>query len=237
MDKELLRVMIILLGVLVMIGMLLWHFFKSLRNRPDSEDYDEAGYEGGVAGSDVDEEEEEYDDEFFAAHAAAVDGDARLDEQALKPSHKPAVVQLVKSAAPARQTVHLELPKLIEFSLVASADQGFNGQELSDAFARVGLTYGSVKVFERVDKNRLVDYAVASMKDPGTFPDDDLESFYCPGIVFYMQPRELDKPVLVFDDFIETIDILAEELDGVVWDNQRQPLTAETIAQFRQILS
>jgi cell division protein ZipA len=30
---------------------------------------------------------------------------------------------------------------------------------------------------------------------------------------------------------------LAVELDGVVWDNQRQPLTAETIAQFRQILA
>jgi len=30
---------------------------------------------------------------------------------------------------------------------------------------------------------------------------------------------------------------LADELDGVVWDNQRQPLTAETVAQFRQILA
>jgi cell division protein ZipA len=75
------------------------------------------------------------------------------------------------------------------------------------------------------------------MIDPGTFPDTDLDQFYCPGIVFYMQPREVDKPQVVFDDFMETIDTLAVELDGVVWDNQRQPLTAETIAQFRQILA
>ena len=75
------------------------------------------------------------------------------------------------------------------------------------------------------------------MIEPGTFPDENTESFYSPGIVFYMQPRALDRPLQVFDDFIETIDILAEELDGVVWDNQRQPLTAETIAHFRQMLS
>jgi cell division protein ZipA len=52
-----------------------------------------------------------------------------------------------------------------------------------------------------------------------------------------MQPREVDNPLRVFDDFMDTIDTLAVELDGVVWDNQRQPLTAETIAQFRQMLA
>jgi cell division protein ZipA len=36
---------------------------------------------------------------------------------------------------------------------------------------------------------------------------------------------------------METIDTLAEELDGVVWDNQKQPLTADTIDRFRQMLS
>lgn len=52
-----------------------------------------------------------------------------------------------------------------------------------------------------------------------------------------MQPREVAAPLAVFDDFVETIDVLAEELDGVVWDNQKQPLTAETIAQLRQSLA
>ncbi|MDD4915267.1 MAG: cell division protein ZipA C-terminal FtsZ-binding domain-containing protein [Methylococcales bacterium] len=235
MDKELLRVMIILLGMLVMIGMLLWHFVKSMRERREAEEYDEAAYEGGVRETDVDDEEEYDDNASFSAHTP-VDGDALLDEYAIRPVHRPAAARTEQRESLKPATQNFELPKLIEFSLVARADQGFNGRLLYDAFARVGLTYGSVKVFERVDKNRLVDYAVASMIEPGTFPDTDLENFYCPGIVFYMQPRALDKPLQVFDDFIETIDILAEELDGVVWDNQRQPLTAETIAQFRQMM-
>lgn len=235
MDKELLRVVIILIGVLVMIGMVLWHFFKSLRERREADYFDDDAYDGGVDEFEIDEE-----DEFDAFPVdAVVDGDALLDDEAMKPTPKQPVSQPPRPDAvkPVPTKPRYEVPALIEFSIVARADQGFNGEELFDAFERVGLKYGSVKVFERIDQNRLVDFAVASMVDPGTFPDTDLDQFYCPGIVFFMQPREVDNPLAVFDDFIETIDTLADELDGVVWDNQRQPLTAETIAQFRQMLA
>jgi len=231
MDKELLRVVIILIGMLVMIGMLIWHFFKSLRERRDADNYfEDSEYEFPGEEFEVDEDEDEMD--LFPTDSV-VDGDALLDDEAIKPSAKETPKAAATTPAPARQA----LPALIEFSIVARADEGFNGEDLFEAFERCGLVYGSVKVFERIDKNRLVDFAVASMIEPGTFPDTDLDQFYCPGIVFYMQPREVENPLAVFDDFMETIDTLATELDGVVWDNQRQPLTAETIAQFRQMLA
>ncbi|MDD2760576.1 MAG: cell division protein ZipA C-terminal FtsZ-binding domain-containing protein [Methylomonas sp.] len=231
MDKELLRVVIILIGMLVMIGMLLWHFFRSLRERREADDYHEdSEYDfPGEEAFEVDEDEDEMD--MFPNRV--VDGDAMLDDEAIKPKPKEAPNPPVSKPVAAKQA----LPALIEFSIVARADEGFNGEDLFEAFERAGLVYGSVKVFERIDKNRLVDFAVASMIEPGTFPDSNLDEFYCPGIVFYMQPREVDNALAVFDDFMETIDTLAVELDGVVWDNQRQPLTAETIAQFRQMLA
>lgn len=210
MDKELLRLVIVLLGMLVMIGMVLWHFIKTLRNRPEVEEFDDADYGEHHSEFDI----EDLDDEYAGIPLDLAD--------------QPVVA---KTADITR------LPALIEFSIVARADEGFNGAELFDAFERVGLEYGSVKVFERIDQNRLVDYAVASMVGPGTFPDQNLEQFFCPGIVFFMQPRELDDPAAVFEDFVETIQELAEELDGVAWDNQRQPLTAETIDQFRDLLA
>lgn len=236
MDKELLRIVIILIGVLVMIAMLLWHFFKSLRERREADYFEDSAFDGGTEEFGVEDGEDEF--EAFSLDSV-VDGDALLDDNAIKPTPKPPVSKPAPKEAvkPAPAEPRPELPKLIEFSIVARADLGFNGEDLFDAFNHVGLKYGSVKVFERIDKNRLVDFAVASMGNPGTFPDSDLDKFYCPGIVFYMQPRELQHPLAVFDDFIETIDILAEELDGVVWDNQRQPLTADTIAQFRQMLA
>jgi len=233
MDKELLRVVIVLIGVLVMIAMLLWHFIKTWRERNEPDDYDEGHFEGRDRDFDIDEDEDEFD--RFKVESV-VDGDALLDDHAIKPTPRPAAAKNAKVETAKPSAAAVALPKLIEFSLVARADQGFNGMQLFDAFERVGLKYGSVKVFERVDKNLLVDYAVASMLEPGTFPDSDLKNFYCPGIVFYLQPRAVDKPLAVFDDFMETIETLAEELDGVVWDHLRQPLTAETIAQFREML-
>jgi len=225
MDKELLRVVIVLIGLLAMVSILLWHSFKTWRQQEEPQD---------------DEDDGEYDDEDFDdeneferfSEKSESDQDVLFEGyQKAGAKQSAAAVDPVKSAKP-----HLELPKLIEFSVVARADQGFNGEELYDAFERAKLVYGSVRVFERIDKNRLVDYAVASMINPGTFPDKDIENFYCPGIVFFMQPREVDQPLVVFNDFIDTINYLAEELDGVVWDNQRQPLTPETIDQFRQML-
>ncbi|NBV75650.1 MAG: cell division protein FtsZ [Methylococcaceae bacterium] len=208
MDKELLRWVIVLFGGLVMVVMILWHFIKTLRNRSDSSDLEEDEFEDDDEVELFDIEEDE--DEFSAL--------------------PPDLIDESLASVP-------KIPALIEFSLVARADEGFNGLDLLDAFERAGLKYGSVKVFERIDENRLVDFAVASMLEPGTFPDEDLEDYFCPGIVFFMQPKELDDPVAVFEDFIDTIDQLADELDGVVWDNQRQPLSDETVEKFRQCLS
>ena len=128
------------------------------------------------------------------------------------------------------------LPPIIQFSIVANADQGFNGVDLFEAFESAGLRYGSMKIFERVDAQRMVNFGVACMVEPGTFPDKNLESFYCPGIVFFMQHSDLEDARLVFDDYVDTIAYLADVLDGVVWDHQRQPLTEETVEAIRRSL-
>jgi cell division protein ZipA len=48
-------------------------------------------------------------------------------------------------------------------SIVAKTAAGFTGKQLLEAFKNAGLTYGSVKVFEKLDDLNQVDYAVASM--------------------------------------------------------------------------
>jgi len=96
MDKELLRVVIILIGVLVMIGMVLWHFVKSLRERRTPDDYyDEDSYDDRVVDEfSVEEDDDEMD--VFALGNELVDGDALLDDQAIKPSPKPSADALRK---------------------------------------------------------------------------------------------------------------------------------------------
>ena len=129
------------------------------------------------------------------------------------------------------------LPDILQFGVVARDDEGFNGVDLVLVFGMVDLEYGDMKVYERINKNGEVDLGVACMVEPGTFTDGEyLASFNCPGIVFYLQHQDLEDAQAVFDDFVETIKTVAKELDGVIWDHQRQPLTEETSQARRQSL-
>jgi cell division protein ZipA len=228
MDKELLRIVIIATGLLVIIGMILWSYIKnrdagqdpdefeneqaigsspaaidpSLKIHPERDEFDIIPM--GSAKHSLDEEEEDWDDDFaggFNKDFDDEDPDSRLT-----------------------------IPDIIQFGVVADADEGFNGVDLVLAFQMVGLEYGDLKVYERINKHGGVDYGVACMVEPGTFPEaEDLMAFNCPGIVFYLQHRELEDAQTVFEDFVDTIKTVAKELDGVIWDHQRQPLTEATI--------
>ncbi len=223
MDKDLLRIVIFAIGGLVVLGMILLHFFRNKNNRRSIDFYDKGNPLDNIDQSLVlDTSNDDFD--IVPIGAAVEDSDATTDADEIEPE-------------PETQQQQVSIPHIIQFSLVASADEGFNGLNLIKAFELAGLEFGSMKVFERLDEQHRVDYAVASMVEPGTFPDKNLESFNCPGIVFFLQPSELEEPLSIFDDFIQTINLLAAELDGVIWDHERQPLSEETIQQFRMALA
>lgn len=226
MDKDLLRLVIVAIGACVVLGIIILHFTKKKNKRSNIDFYDKGNPLDNIDQSLVlNTENDDFDVVSFSStddsqESSMVFEDSIFSEEPSEPSSKP-----------------YQLPSIIQFSLVATADEGFSGQALVDALNNVGLVYGSMKVFERLDDQRRVDYAVASMVEPGTFPDTDFELFNCPGIVFFLQPSELDEPLAIFDDFIQTINLLAVELDGVKWDHERQPLSDETIQKFRMALS
>jgi cell division protein ZipA len=232
MDKELLRIVIIATGLLVIIGMILWGYIKgrkakknldaleceqvigssstaydSLKLHVERDDFDIVPLGSATHAVDTDEDSG-WDTEFNETLDDGIDTDPRV-----------------------------ALPDIIQFGVVANDDEGFNGIKLVLAFGTVGLEYGDMKIYERVNKNGEVDYGVACMVEPGTFPEGEhLASFTCPGIVFYLQHQYLEDAQTVFDDFVDTIKTVAKELDGVIWDHQRQPLTEATIQAIRQSL-
>ncbi len=221
MDRDLLRIVIIALGALVIVGMWLWHVLnknKSRRGRgffQDDDLLDSIDESLVIKGGD--------DDFEIVPLGSAVDDElpeTPVADESAGPQHK------------AEPTVS-GLPKIIQFSIVSRAGDGFNGMDLAAAFDDVGLRYADIKIFERVDSSNLVDFGVASMVPPGTFPDSNLEAFNCPGIVLFMQPREVDDPVVVFDDFIDTVHRLSSKLDGIEWDETRQPLSEAKIQSLR----
>ena len=220
MDKELLRIVIIATGLMIVMGMLTWSYLRNKKAQADMDANDDAEYGRyrndslTTADVDIDNEPEPVDRHYFDEADAIYEP----DEEDLEPPPRAAV------------------PAIIQFSLIAKADEGFNGIDLVNAFGIVGLEYGSLKIYERLDANRLVDFGVACMVEPGTFPGSGLDTFYCPGLVFFMQPGALDDAQAVFDDYIETIELLAIELDGIILDHHRQELTDAAILALRQCL-
>jgi len=230
MDKDLLRIVIIAIGGIVLIGIILWSIFKNKKPRRGIDFYDK-----GNPLENIDESlflNTQHDEFDIVPLGSALDDEPVIELDSVEP-----VSITSEQEQYQEQEDKVDLPKIIQFSIVASADKGFNGLDLVEAFDRVGLEYGSMKIFERIDEQRRVDFAVASMVEPGTFPDTDLELFSSPGIVFFIQPGELDNPLQTFDEFVQTINMLATELDGVKWDHNRQPLSDVTIQQFRKSLS
>lgn len=221
MDKELLRIVIIATGLMVIMGMLTWSYLKNKKSQEDMDFFDDPEFKGQrKARLSLDDEKTESEPKEAVDHHYYDQEDAiyEPEEDDTEPPQRTAV------------------PTIIQFSLIAKTDEGFNGIDLVNAFGIVGLEYGNIKIYERLDSNRLVDFGVACMVEPGTFPDSDLDTFYCPGLVFFMQPGALDDAQTVFDDYVETIQLLAIELDGIILDQNREPLTDATIQSLRQSL-
>lgn len=263
MDKEILRIVIIASGLLVMMAMLLWGYLRSRRSSDNFKLFDGERDIGPLKESlKLHPEHDDFDVVPLSpsrpiAKQNTASSPANKPQSQAKPkqsAEKPAQLKVVQPPVPVveqdddfdidfdYEPLDLDpkpraaLPAIIQFSIVANADQGFNGVDLFEAFESAGLHYGSLKIFERLDAQRLVNFGVACMVEPGTFPDKNLESFYCPGVVFFMQHGELEDARIVFDDYVDTIAYLADALNGVAWDHQRQPLTEETVEAIRRSL-
>ena len=226
MDKEILRIVIIATGLIIVIAMLTWGYLKDKKSQRDMDFDDDREIQKSRNDSENsdDDEDEEYIEPLGSAIANPPESYYSTDEDDEEDDDSTPVQP------------RLITPDIIQFCLAARATEGFNGLDLIRAFRIAGLKYGNLKIFERIDANQLVDFGVACMVEPGTFPSSNLENFYCPGIVFFMQPNALDDALPVFDDYVETIRMLAIELEGDIWDHQRHPLTEATVKAIRHSL-
>lgn len=242
MDKELLRIAIIGTGLIIMLAMIISGYLKDKQAREDDDDY-------------YDDDDEFEDDDEFDDDAESVKKPSLM--QMLNNAYSQKVQKHQKNQ---KTTSHIEededeiepeiehhehheessrpavAPSIIQFSVITKGNDDFNVADVFDVLEGLGLEYGSIQIFERLDAQRMVQFGVASMVEPGTFPDEDLEDYYCPGVVFFMQIDDLANPQVVFDDYVNTAVAFAHEMDGVVLDHRRQPLTDEMVNAIRNNL-
>lgn len=110
--------------------------------------------------------------------------------------------------------------------VVAKEGQQLNGAELLPCFLTLNFKYGEMNIFHRhVDNagNGKVLFSIANMLKPGVFDPDNMEQFSTQGVVFFMTLPCYGDALMNFSIMLNSAHQLADDIDAVVLDGQRQP--------------
>ncbi|HEX5694681.1 MAG TPA: cell division protein ZipA [Arenimonas sp.] len=129
--------------------------------------------------------------------------------------------------------------KVVSLYLAARAGQTFHGPDLVVAAEKAGLVYGHMNIFHRLVDNHPEQgpvFSVANLVKPGSFEMTGIQDLRTPGISFFMAlPGPL--PALdAWDAMLPTAQRMAELLDGVLLDEERNALGRQRIAHIREDL-
>lgn len=148
-----------------------------------------------------------------------------------------------RSAAPAKDELGKrtteEFDKIVTLYLAARAGQSLHGPDIVVAAERAGLVYGHMGVFHRLVEGhpeRGPVFSVANIMKPGSFDMANIHELRTPAIAFFLT---LPAPVAAldaWDTMLPTAQRMAELLDGVVLDEQRNAIGRQRIAHIRDEL-
>jgi len=132
-----------------------------------------------------------------------------------------------------------EFDRIVTLYLAARAGQKLHGPDIVVAAEKAGLVYGHMGVFHRLVENRPERgpvFSVANIMKPGSFDMPQIQALETPAIAFFLT---LPAPVAALDAWetmLPTAQRMAELLDGVVLDEQRNALGRQRIAHIRDEL-
>ena len=241
MEKTTLRIILAVAGILLILGIYLWDRWKRHKKALDEEFAD---LDANITWED-DFEPEEVDSISLnpMEESAPPDTEVLQDEQPAQAQDAP-LEETPEPSPPPEPAPELEtgikeekapLPEVIQVSIAAPEGHAFQGFALLKAFQDLGLKHGDMDIFHFYQGGN-IQFSLASLVKPGTFPADDMENFNTPGITLFMQPPLVNDPEATFDRMMHTCHALAKRLGGSEWDDQRQPLSAAKISQWRRQL-
>jgi len=222
MDATTVRLILIVLGAILILGLYLWERSRGPAEDAEDEGYDEddTPYATGPAGSQPKGQ----------AHDPQWEGDGARHESP-GPERAPeraAVREGPDDGVPA--------PLLIQLS-VAKRYGEFPGGDLLEVAESCGLRPGDMDIFhclDEFDDGTRVYFSMANMVKPGTFPFDDMEEFSTPGMMLFAQLDGKPEDLTILEEMIATARKLATTLGGDVFDDGRRPLTVRKEEEMRK---
>jgi cell division protein ZipA len=133
----------------------------------------------------------------------------------------------------------VEFDKIISILIAARAGQMLHGPDLVVAAEKAGLIYGQRNIFHRmVDKHpeQGAVFSVANLVQPGAFDLRTIKELKTPGVHFFITLPAAMNALDAWDAMLPTAQRMAELLDAVVLDDQKNALSRQRIAHIREDL-
>ncbi|MBJ7574034.1 cell division protein ZipA [Luteimonas sp. MC1828] len=132
-----------------------------------------------------------------------------------------------------------EFDKIVTLYIAARAGQVLRGPDIVVAAEKAGLTYGHMNVFHRLvdgHPERGPVFSVANIRKPGSFEMAEIQAMETPAIAFFLTLPAPLRALDAWDAMLPTAERMAELLDGVLLDEQRNALGRQRIAHLREEL-
>ena len=132
-----------------------------------------------------------------------------------------------------------DFDKIVSLYIAARAGHALTGPDLVVAAEKAGLIYGHMSIFHRmVDKHPEQGpiFSVANLVKPGNFDLRTIKDLKTPGISFFMTLPGPLSALDAWDTMLPTAQRMAELLDAVLLDEERNALGRQRIANIRDEL-
>ena len=132
-----------------------------------------------------------------------------------------------------------DFDKIVSLYVAARAGHALTGPDLVVAAEKAGLIYGHMSIFHRmVDKHPEQGpiFSVANLVKPGNFDLRTIKDLKTPGISFFMTLPGPLSALDAWDTMLPTAQRMAELLDAVLLDEERNALGRQRIANIRDDL-
>jgi len=130
-----------------------------------------------------------------------------------------------------------EADQIVSLYVVASQRHPISGVELLDAALKAGLDFGAQDIFHRLPHGSNKPlFSMANLTAPGYFDRTAWNLFETQGVTLFMTLPGATSALVAWDSMLATAERLAELLKAEVQDKQRQNLTRQTIAHQREAM-